>query len=628
MIIRKKILFLILISFFTIINFTEGTEQPRINIIHPTLGTYINTQYGWFYLLGTVSPEQTQLFINGEQVRVEEDGAFVHYTRVIYETDDLIILLPDSSTQKVNSYVEIKLISSGLTTEYKHYLRANLPVVSTSSEALLVDASFQNLPNVNQKLLPNDLIEVKIKATPGCKAAFSVSGIKEKFPMTETFVSNDYYLGEAIFGSGFILSHDTVRGIYEGHLILPNEEWVDKSIVVHLSHETLGSLDFALPGKFSVNKSQQHNVVELLAEPNLVVGRTAPGLGYKLFLPGGVKAICDGEVKDWLRLRLAKNEIVFVPKSSARFLPAGTLPPKSSIEVIRTKNEDDHVRVEIGLHEKLPFEVKQLSNPLRLTVKIFQAVSDIDWIFYDKSQDLIQNIEWTQSSEQVLDLEIELNQNHLWGYSCEFEGNILVLKIKKSPNISKKWFVFGNPLKGRRIVLDPGHNPDFGSVGPRGIKEKDVNLQISLKTKELLENEGASVFLTHIGEGIPLRQRKQKVLSFNPDVSISIHNNALPEGVNPFEHNGTSVYFYNQNAKSLAASIHKNLLQELNMKDFGLYWDNLYMCRIPETIAILIEPAFMIIPEQEKLLSTDEFQYKIAEAVKNGLGEFFQKVAE
>ncbi|MBM4176158.1 MAG: hypothetical protein FJ213_08295 [Ignavibacteria bacterium] len=628
MIIRKKILFIVLITFFSLINFTEGIEQPRISIVHPTLGTYINTQNGWFYLLGTITPEKAQLFINGDQVQVEEDGAFVHYTQVIYEPNDLIILLPDSSTQQVNSYVEIKLISNGITTEYKHYLRANLPLASTSSEVLMVDASFQNLPNVNQKLMTNDIVEVKIKATPGCTASFSVSGKKEKFPMTETFMSNDYYLGGAIFGSGFVLSYDTVRGIYEGHLILPNEEWEDKTIVVHLSHETLGSLDFSLPGKISINKSQHYNVVELLAEPNLVVGRTAPGLGYKLFLPGGVKAICDGEVQEWLRLRLAKNEVVFVPKSSVRFLPAGISPPKSSIEVIRTKDANDHVRVEIGLQQKLPFEIRQLTNPLRLSVKIFQAVSDIDWIFYDKSQDLIRNIEWTQSSENILELIIDLNQKHLWGYSYEFEGNILVLTIKKSPNISKKWFVFGNPLKGRRIVLDPGHNPEFGSVGPRGIKEKDVNLQISLKTKELLEKEGAIVFLTHSGEGIPLRQRKEKVLSFNSDVSISIHNNALPEGVNPFEHHGSSVYFYNQNARQLAESIHKNLLQELKLKDFGLYWDNLYMCRIPETIAILIEPAFMIIPEQEKLLSTDEFQYKIAEAVKNGLAEFFQKAAE
>ncbi|MBU2447316.1 MAG: N-acetylmuramoyl-L-alanine amidase [Bacteroidetes bacterium] len=626
--IKKKLVFLLLIVFLSLTNFSEGTETPQVKIVHPSAGTVLNTQNGFCYVLGTVTPSNAKLFINGDEAQIEQDGAFIHYTRVIYESQDLIIQLPDSSTLPVNAYLDFKLIANGVTDEFKHYVKTNLPLVTSSPEILQVDVSFSNQPNVNQKLLPGEVIDLKIKATPGCNAAFSISGVKEQFPMVETFITNEFYLGEAIFGSGFVQSSDTVKGIYEGHFILPNENWKERRLTVHFSHEKLGKLDYALPGTITINQSLQYDIVELLDEPNLVVGRTAQGLGYKLFLPGGIKAICDGEIQDWLRLRLAKNEIVFVPRSSVKFLPAGSSIPKSSIEVVRTKNEEDHVRVEIGLRERLPFEIKQLSNPLRLSVKIFRAVSDIDWIFYDRSQSLVENIEWSQTSEDILELSIDLNQKLLWGYSFEYEGNILILKIKKSPQISKKWLFFGNPLEGRKIVLDPGHNPDFGSVGPRNVKEKDVNLQITLKVKELLEKEGAKVFLTHSGEGISLRQRKQKVLSFNPDVSISIHNNALPEGVNPFEHNGSSVYFYNANAKLLAESIHKNLLQQLKLKDFGLYWDNLYMCRIPETVAILIEPAFMIIPQQEKLLSSDEFQYKIAEAVKNGLEEFFQRVAE
>ncbi|MBU2583704.1 MAG: N-acetylmuramoyl-L-alanine amidase [Bacteroidetes bacterium] len=626
--IKKKLVFLLLIVFLSLTNFSEGTETPQVKIVHPSAGTVLNTQNGFCYVLGTVTPSNAKLFINGDEAQIEQDGAFIHYTRVIYESQDLIIQLPDSSTLPVNAYLDFKLIANGVTDEFKHYVKTNLPLVTSSPEILQVDVSFSNQPNVNQKLLPGEVIDLKIKATPGCNAAFSISGVKEQFPMVETFITNEFYLGEAIFGSGFVQSSDTVKGIYEGHFILPNENWKERRLTVHFSHEKLGKLDYALPGTITINQSLQYDIVELLDEPNLVVGRTAQGLGYKLFLPGGIKAICDGEIQDWLRLRLAKNEIVFVPRSSVKFLPAGSSIPKSSIEVVRTKNEEDHVRVEIGLRERLPFEIKQLSNPLRLSVKIFRAVSDIDWIFYDRSQSLVENIEWSQTSEDILELSIDLNQKLLWGYSFEYEGNILILKIKKSPQISKKWLFFGNPLEGRKIVLDPGHNPDFGSVGPRNVKEKDVNLQITLKVKKLLEKEGAKVFLTHSGEGISLRQRKQKVLSFNPDVSISIHNNALPEGVNPFEHNGSSVYFYNANAKLLAESIHKNLLQQLKLKDFGLYWDNLYMCRIPETVAILIEPAFMIIPQQEKLLSSDEFQYKIAEAVKNGLEEFFQRVAE
>lgn len=628
MIIKKKYFFLLLIVFISTANFSEGIETPQVKIVYPSSGTVLNTQNGFCYILGTVTPANAKLFINNNEVQIEKDGAFIHYTRVIYESQDLVIQLPDSSTLPVNAYLDFKLTADGVTDAFKHYVKTNLALVTSSPEVLQVDVSFSNQPNVNQKLLPGEVIDLKIKATPGCSATFSISDVNEQFPMVESFITNEFYLGEAIFGSGFVQSSDTVKGIYEGHLILPKEDWKERTLTFHLSHEKFGKLDYVLPGKITINQSLQHEIVELLDESNLIIGRTAPGLGYKLFLPGGIKAICDGEFQDWLRLRLAKNEIVFVPRSSVKLLPVGSAVPKSTVEIVRTKNEENHVRVEIGLRERLPFEIKQLSNPLRLSIKIFRAVSDIDWIFYDSSQSLIENIEWSQTSEDVLELTIDLNQKLLWGYSFEYEGNILVLKIKKSPQISKKWLFFGNPLEGRKIVLDPGHNPDLGSVGPRSTKEKDVNLQITLKVKELLEKEGAKVFLTHSGEGISLRQRKQKVLSFNPDVSISIHNNALPEGVNPFDHNGSSVYFYNANAKPLAESIHKNLLQQLKLRNFGLYWDNLYMCRIPETVAILIEPAFMIIPQQEKLLSSDEFQYKIAEAVKNGLEEFFQKAAE
>ncbi|GAB6282903.1 MAG: hypothetical protein STSR0008_16530 [Ignavibacterium sp.] len=176
--------------------------------------------------------------------------------------------------------------------------------------------------------------------------------------------------------------------------------------------------------------------------------------------------------------------------------------------------------------------------------------------------------------------------------------------------------------------MDPGHSPDFGAVGPRGTKEKDVNLQITLKLKKMLENQGAKVFLTHSGEGISLRERKGKVNSFSPEISISIHNNAVPDGVDPIKHNGSSVYYYYPQAKPLAEFIHNNFLNNLGLIDFGFYWDNLYMSRIPESISLLVEPAFMMIPEQEKLLQTDDFQNKIAKSIFDAINKFYEEYAE
>ncbi len=158
--------------------------------------------------------------------------------------------------------------------------------------------------------------------------------------------------------------------------------------------------------------------------------------------------------------------------------------------------------------------------------------------------------------------------------------------------------------------------------------ERDINFAISQKLEELLIDKGAKVFLTHNGEGIPLTSRKSRVNSFNAEISISIHNNAVPQNVDPTLHNGTSVYYYYRQALPLAKFIHSNFVKNLGLKDFGLYWDNLYMCRIPESISLLVEPAFMIIPSQEKKLLDVEYQRLIAEQLLKSIEQFYEEYAE
>ena len=52
-------------------------------------------------------------------------------------------------------------------------------------------------------------------------------------------------------------------------------------------------------------------------------------------------------------------------------------------------------------------------------------------------------------------------------------------------------------LAGMTVALDPGHGGiDGGKVGTNGAEEKDVNLQISLILKELLEQENIPVLMT------------------------------------------------------------------------------------------------------------------------------------
>jgi len=497
---------------------------------------------------------------------------------------------------------------------------------TNSKTTLEIDNSWGVFPSINLIVQLGDYVEVEVKATPGADANFIIEGMKEKFPMRETKIVNKYYWGDAVFGQGFKGLNDTVAGIYKGGIRL-NKELKNALLKVNIVHKTLGTISATAPGKISVMNNSIPEVVSIKYDPNKVTGRYGSGKGYSLFLDEGIKLEVIGKIGSWYKAKLSNSEVLFIPDTSVEKLPVGTPIPLGSIYIIRTEDSEKSVAISLGLNEKLPYRVTQ-PNSSTLELLVYNVTSNIDWIFYDRKNDFIKEIKWDQPEEGVLHLNIFLNQKTHWGYSASYEDNLLKLKINKPAKRNSTFLLWGNQLDGRIISIDPGHEPDYGAIGPRKTREKDVNMKISLKLKEMLENAGAKVYLTHSGEGLSLRERKAKVTSFNPEISISIHNNAVPQGVNPIEYNGSSVYYYYSQALPLTKLIHKNLLDNLGLKDFGLYWDNLYMCRIPESISLLIEPAFMIVPEQEELLLTDEFQMKIAKSIFNSLEKFYEEYSQ
>lgn len=593
-------------------------DVPRLLITYPAENSLVSTQNGYCYVLGQITPPADILLINGEKVLMDDDGAFLYYGKLNLE---------ETNSDTAIGYFEFKYQKGDYKNKYR--LRLNVaPILKTSPDTILVfDEIFKSEPNENLIYLPGEVLNVSVKGTPGCSAYFTIEGINQKFPMAQTHIFNTY-IPELAFGDGFTKKPEKIFGIYKGHLILPKINLVNAKVTVHLISEKYGEISKTLNGAVTVNVSNQYDIAEVLESDNYTVGRTGPGLGYKLFLMKGTKAIIDGEIGGWYRLKLAEDEHIYVPKHSVKILPAGSPIPRSNIKVIRTRTEQNFVRIELGFDENLPFEVITENNQKKLRLKIFGASSDIDWIRFDEQNEIIKDIKLQQYRDNILMVEIDLTPPHLWGYYAFYEDNTLVIKIKKPPHIEKKFLFWGSSLANRKIVIDPGHNPEYGAIGPRKSKEKDINLKISLKLKEILEDKGAKVFFTHTTDPLPLTERKAKVLSFEPDVSISVHNNAVPDGVDPVIHNGFSVYYYNSNARLLAKSIHKSFFKNLNIVDFGLYWDNLYMCRIHETISILVEPSFIIHPEQEKNLLSESYQTKIAEAIAEGLEDFFEEIRD
>jgi N-acetylmuramoyl-L-alanine amidase len=235
---------------------------------------------------------------------------------------------------------------------------------------------------------------------------------------------------------------------------------------------------------------------------------------------------------------------------------------------------------------------------------------------------LIRSISWEQPQDGVYRLRVLLNQKQQWGYDVFYESNNLILAINHQPKL-------GRGLEGLKICLDPGHSPDPGAVGPTGLDEKTVNLGIAKKLKALLERNGAEVVMTREGsQGIAIYDRPRLAIRKDADLLISIHNNALPDGVNPFYNNGTSTYYYHPQSLALAREIHGELIRELGLPDFGLYYGNLVLTRPCQLPAVLVESAFMMIPEQEELLRTESFQKKCAEGIYRGIRRFVEKLRD
>ncbi|HEX2866290.1 MAG TPA: N-acetylmuramoyl-L-alanine amidase [Ignavibacteriales bacterium] len=617
---KKFLAFFFLLLLSSNIVLAQDNGKISLKMSFPDTSRTLELNGRPFYFTGVVTPANSHVTVNGTEASVDQDGAFLAYAPVI-------LLSPKDSLGYSKAEIEVRITSGNESKTINKTYLAKLPLRTSSMDSLSVDRDWINTPSDSIWVEMGESVNVKLKATPGCKGYFTVGDGLEKFPLEETRFVNSYYWGEAVFGGGLESKGDTIRGIYEGHFIA-DRKLDNAKIKVTLVHPKLGTLNWGPSGTVSTLSSSMHQIAEVKYNPNLVVGRVAPEAGYKLFLHEGTRLEVTGKEGPWLKAKLSPDESIYIPENSVNFISGGSI-PHSSIQIIRTKDSERSASVEFGFSERVPFSITEYTDPQRLEVTFYNVTSEIDWVFYDKKSDFIREIKHSVPQDGVLKVEIFLNEKTFWGYKPVYDGSILKLEVNKPAKKNSAFLFWNNQLKGRVISIDPGHTPEYGAVGPRGTKEKDVNYEISLKLKELLENKGAVVYLTHKqGESLPLTQRKARVNSFNPEVSISMHNNAVPQGVDPLVNNGSSVYYYYRQALPLAELIHRNLIKNLKLRDFGLYWDNLYMSRIPESISLLMEPAFMIVPEQERLLKTDEFQYKIAQSVLDALDSFYKEYSE
>jgi N-acetylmuramoyl-L-alanine amidase len=355
---------------------------------------------------------------------------------------------------------------------------------------------------------------------------------------------------------------------------------------------------------------------------SITVGRAAPGATYNWFFPTGTRALATGRINDDLRLQLAPGHDVWVPAAEARAMAYGTPPPKGRVEAITLQPAADRVLVRVPLGERVPFRVEE--GERRLSLVLYGAEGDVDWIRYGPvdRDSLVQRLDWRQDAGQVVRVDVELTRP-VWGYRTRWKGTDLILEIRRPPRIDQ-----GDALDGRVIAIDAGH-PPAGATGPTGLREAEANLAVSRALARLLEAAGARVILTR-SEDVPvdLARRIPIADSLGAELLVSIHQNALPDGLNPFTNHGTSVFYNLPRSLPLARAIQRRLVEQFGVRDLGVARGDLAVTRATWMPAVLTEGLHIIMPEHEAALRSQKGQELYARGVFEGIRDYLRAASD
>lgn len=219
----------------------------------------------------------------------------------------------------------------------------------------------------------------------------------------------------------------------------------------------------------------------------------------------------------------------------------------------------------------------------------------------------------------------------------------ILLWLQFFPAVRPASIYYGYPLKGTRILIDPGHGGiDPGAHYEGSITEKEIVLAVGLELRRLLQQAGAEVMMTRetdedVSRHIPgdpasryqrdMGGRVKLINESGADLYVSLHIN--------YFHDPSirgAIVFYNSSRpenKLLAESIQKNINpvvavnprpdqyihQESKVGDYLI----LNRATIP---GVIVEMGFITNPDERELLCQDSYRQKLAQALLIGITEY------
>jgi len=572
---------------------TSGNSSPQFTIVYPRQGSKIANVKKSF-VFGSVKPETSTVLINGSTVNVYPTGSYCA----------VIPFFPGEF--KIRGVAK----KGDHQAEVERAVFVSSPIMVLPASPLTVSTESIE-PQVNLKLYREEPLRLRLQGSPGAKVEFRLKPLGKKKSKDDSWKKMEE-------------TAHSVPGFYEALISLPQDSKLDEFKVEYRLEDKKGKIKkVEAPGKVTVLEKGTFSWMEVSSEEAILrTGASRKGdlMGYELFLPKGVKLKTTKAIGKEIKAELSPTSAYWTHED----LLKNTAPANSPfvLDSVKVKDGEGFVSLEFFLNEKVPYKVSLSRDLKNFSLEFFYTISNLDRIRYEAKAFLkLEQVRWSQTQEETLKIECPLKEK-VWGYDLNYEGNKLILKIFFAPPINKKF-----PLKEMNIVLDPGHSLKVadGAIGPQGIVEGEFTIKMAQVLKQILEKEGANVFLTRgLEESPSLTERVTSAYRKDADLLISLHANALADGSNPFERRGFSLFYFQPQSFEFAKSVHAAFQKMVPLPDDGFYYGNLAVLRATRMPGILVESGYLILPEEEALLLDVRFQTLLAEAIKTGILQFLK----
>ena len=351
-------------------------------------------------------------------------------------------------------------------------------------------------------------------------------------------------------------------------------------------------------------------------------------------------------------------------------IPEELVIEKGNVDKIRFGNQTASARIVVDISENIGYNVDSSDDEIVITIKmtsteerkvdmlssaVYRKQGTID--YFESPYNII-NVSLSAEKKTLLvtvDTENKRGEdasksvNTLYanaiGFTQKEEGiGEYTISLKTSKvrfNVAGEKMVYVKPEiepLAKSVMLDAGHGGnDPGAVyidedGNVLVKEKDLNLSVTLMVKELLEDEGVEVNLIR-EEDIYVDYLKVGSIanSVGSTLFVSIHTNSFTNT----EVHGIEVYGYltggtvsnGMSSEQLSKNLLNGLLEETDAADRGVRdGKNLAVINSTKVPAALVEIGFITNEAEREKMVTKEYQQKLARGIANGILKSFEEM--